>query len=176
MTQDYSQTGTAAVGSTYTSVYLDQPDDYEDIREALGLDADDTTTLSAERIERRMFLPRVETAMAAVLTDCEVAFGDDDDDDEAIRESVVYWAASLLAERWLARKQGSIVKSQSTGPFSVTYEGGQDWQREARRLRYLAADAMSGVCDDAVAAIAGFFFAKVDDWDDSEPGDDTGDV
>lgn len=176
MTQDFSQAGTPATGSSYTTVYLSAPTDYEDIRVALGLAPDDTTTLPDATIERRAYLPRVERDMAVVLADCEVTFGDDDDDDDAIVESVVYWTASLLAERWLARREGSQVTSQSLGPLSVSYQARQDWAAHGRTLRYQAAEVMADVCADAVAAIGGTFFAVVDDWADSEPGDDEGDV
>ena len=151
--------------------------DYGDIRVSLGLAYDDTTTLPDTVIERRMFLPHVETAMAVVLTDCSVTWATETAaNKEIVREAVVYWVASLLAERWMARMAGSQVKSQSLGPLSVSYEGGQNWAMDAKSLRYQAGDAMRVLCADAVGAIAGYFFGVVDDWDDSEPGDDTDDV
>jgi hypothetical protein len=168
MTQLFPQTGTATIAG-YTPTYAT---DYGDIRVALGLAADDTDAIPDALISRRVYLPRVETAMGVVLADCEVTFGDDDDDDAAIVESVILWCASALAGGYLARRKGDQVKSQSLGPMSITYEGGQDWGKTARDLRYQAGDVMNDVCADAVLAIAGAFFAVIDDWSDSDPDAD----
>lgn len=158
----------------YTPVYLSATDDYDEVRVALGLAPDDATTLPNSVIEMRGYLPRAETDMAAQLAACEVTFATATAAiQSAIRESVVYWAASLLAERYLSRKQGSQVTSQSLGPLSVTYAAKQDWAAHGRTLRYQAGEAMMDVCEDAVLTIAGGFFAVVEDWPDLS--DDTND-
>lgn len=157
----------------YTPVYLSATDDYDEVRVALGLAPDDTTSLPNSVIEMRGYLPRAETGMAAVLTDCEITFATTTTANQtAIKESVVYWVASLLAERWLARKQGSQVVSQSLGPLSVTYAAKQDWAAHGRSLRHQAGEAMYDVCADAVLAISGGFFAIIDEWADLDTADD----
>lgn len=150
-------------------------DDYPVIRVSLGLAPDDEVTLPNATIELRGFLPEAERRMTAVLADCEVTFGDDEDDDEAIRQSVGLLAASIIGERYLARR-GDQIKREEVGPVKVEYAAAVNYAATARQLRYDAGAAMETVCPDAVLVIAGSVFAVVDDWSDSEPGDGTSDI
>lgn len=155
----------------YTPVYL-SPDDYGDIRAALGLDPDSTSPVSDTLIERRMFLPEIERRVEVQVAACEIEMDDADadydaDDAERVIEAVVYLTAARIAERYLLRAAGGRVKSQSLGPASVTWDSAPDWHGVARDLHAQGCDAFGAVCEDGGMALYESPYA-VTDWEADE--------
>lgn len=154
---------------SYTTRYV-HFDDYEEIRISLGLVPGDTATLPNSVIESRMFLPEVESRMAPILdTTCEIIMDDGDPDYDAdvadrVKQVIVLWTASRVAEKYLKARQGDRVKSHGVGPMSVSYDTGPEYIQLGQDLFSMALETMSQVCEDGAWAMHNNPFAVVEEW------------
>lgn len=134
--------------------------EYGDVRLALGLASDDTTTLPDATIASRAFgglvQRRVTTALAC-CTDWSCDSGDADydaDKTDAALTAIVYYVASALAEGWFTAKADARVKQERLGNQSVTYDA-TDWQDVAEELKMRAHESMRWACPCAADELAG---------------------
>lgn len=146
--------------------------EYDDIRAALGLDPESTTPISDTLIERRMFLGDVERQMTAILETCEITMDEDDVDYDAdvadqIKTVIVNMTASYLASKYLAKRAGDRIKSETLGPATVTYDAATDWAGQATELYGDAVRVMTDICEDGGWALTHKPFA-VSDWETDE--------
>lgn len=124
--------------------------DYGDIRQALGLEQDDTTSLSSTLVESGAYLPLVEAQVMALVPSWEDILDEGHIDYDANRaqiltSAVVLLTAGRLACQWFAARQGEEVKTHSLGPASVTWRDGVNWADLCGRLRGEAADLLRQV-------------------------------
>lgn len=121
-------------------MFIIEEGNYGDIRQALGLAADDTTSVSNELVESGAYLPLVEAqVMALVPTWADVLdsghAGYDANRAQVLRSAVILLVAARLACQWFAARQGEELKSHTLGPASVTWREGTDWGELCERLR-----------------------------------------
>lgn len=129
---------------SYSPTIIDTGD-YEDIRVALGLDVNDTTTLPAEVIEGRPFLRFVEGMVKQRITTYATILATAGDKADTLKLGVVLGTAAQLAANYLHARQSEEVKTSAVGPYTTTYREGVDWTALAAKLAVQAAEALARV-------------------------------
>ena len=124
--------------------------DYGDIRQALGLTADDTTTVPNGLVESGAYLPLVEAQVMALVPSWSDILDSghgayDANRAQILTSATVLLTAARLACQWFAARQGEELKSHSLGPATVTWREGADWADLCGRLRGEAADLIRQV-------------------------------
>lgn len=107
---------------------------YIDIRQALGVDATDTTTVPDATIEALPYLPYVEGEAQATVTTYAAIIVAGGARATALKLGVIQGTAARLALMWMMGRQGAEVTGQGLGPANVRYREGPDWQALADRL------------------------------------------
>lgn len=114
---------------------------YGDIRQAVGVDSTDTTTIPDATIEALPYLPFVEGEAQATITTYAAILTAGGDRATALKLGVVQGTAGRLALMWMMGRQGAEVTGEGLGPANVRYREGPDWTAlGARLLRDAAAN------------------------------------
>ena len=129
---------------SYTPTIIDTGD-YEDVRLCLGLDATDTTTLSADVIEGRMFLRHTEAEVKQRVTTWATILSGGGDKSHTLKGAVVAWTASRIAALYLAARVSEEVERVAVGPYTTQYRKGPDWAQVASDLADTAAELFARV-------------------------------
>lgn len=126
---------------------------YGDIRLALGLDSDDTTTVPDALIESLPQLPAAEAVIIRrIPTYATILAGSDDEQINQLKSGTILATAGRLAHSYLAGRTGSELKSQGLGPASVSYRDGPDWKALGKMLLEMAGEMLSQVEEWATAS------------------------
>ena len=132
--------------------------DYGEVRLALGLSADDTTSLPDAVIAGRLYGGLAGLRMAAAAECCEdlsCESGDDDYDatwGAYVAAAVVAFAAALLARGYLAARANERVTSEGLGSLKVSYDK-TDWASLADSLVAQAQATLRLACPCAAEAL-----------------------
>jgi len=128
----------------YTPVYIGVAE-YVDIRLALGLAGNDTTTLADAVVEGRGFLPLVERAVTQQISGAAAIKTAGGDRAATMGDGVVLATAARLARYWLGAKTGDEVQRVVVGPFTTQYRTGPEWLDLSDSLAQDAAGAFARV-------------------------------
>lgn len=137
--------------------------DYPEIRIALGLAGDDSTSLPDAAIEARAYLPQISRRVGAALADTgdACAFscdsGDPDYDAEKaerVKDALVFLVAQALAAGWFGARADGRITSEGLGSLRVSYDS-TNWGEVAEGLGALGIEALGAACPGAAALFVG---------------------
>lgn len=137
--------------------------EYPEIRIALGLAGDDTTSLPNATIEARAYLPfvtrKVGAGLAAGGDDCAFSCdsGDPDYDEEQaeyVIDALVLLTAARIAEGWYRARADERITARGVGPARESFDK-TDWQAHAASLMRQGLEALAGACPSAAVAYGG---------------------
>lgn len=134
--------------------------DYGEVRLALGLAADDTTTLPDAVIAGRLYGGLAGLRMAAAVDCCAGLSCEAGDDDYSlawesyVAAAVVALTASLLARGYMAARANDRVTSEGLGSLKVSYDK-TDWTGLADGLMAQAQATLRLSCSCAADVLGG---------------------